>query len=74
MSTMEEKIERINALYHKKQSVGLTNEEAEEQALLRKEYIQSIRNNLRSTLTNVSIIEKDGSITSLKEKKGGKHD
>ena len=32
-------IDRINALYHKSQAVGLTEEEKEEQARLRKEYI-----------------------------------
>ena len=36
-------IDRINALYHKSQAVGLTEEEKEEQARLRKEYIASIK-------------------------------
>ena len=38
----EEKIDRINALAHKQQAVGLTEEEKEEQAALRKEYIASV--------------------------------
>ena len=33
------KIDRINTLHHKAQSVGLTEEEKKEQAELRKEYI-----------------------------------
>lgn len=41
-------IDRINALYHKSQAVGLTEEEKEEQARLRKEYIASIKNNMRA--------------------------
>ena len=39
----QDKIDRINTLYHKSQSVGLTEEEKEEQKLLRKEYIEAIR-------------------------------
>ena len=64
-----EKIDRINTHYHKSQSVGLTPEEKEEQERLRKEYIAAIRNNMRSTLNNISIVEEDGSITDLSKKK-----
>ena len=66
-----EQIERINTLYHKSQSVGLTLEEKEEQARLRKEYIVAIRANLRGTLNQISIKEPDGSITDLGKKYGG---
>lgn len=65
------KIDRINELYHKSQAEGLTPEEKEEQAALRKEYIESIRGNLRGTLNNISIKEKDGTITELGKKYGG---
>ena len=68
----QEKIDRINALYHKSQAVGLTEEEKTEQAQLRKEYIEAIRTNMRATLNNVSIKEKDGSITDLGKKFGNK--
>lgn len=64
-------IDRINTLYHKSQSVGLTPEEKEEQAALRKEYIEAIRRNMRANLNNISIQEKDGSITDLGKKFGG---
>lgn len=64
------KIDRINELYHKSQSVGLTEEEKEEQARLRKEYIETIRSNMRGTLNNISIKEKDGTITDLGKKYG----
>ncbi len=70
--TMEERIARINALYHKSQSVGLTEEEKAEQKLLRQEYIQSIRNSLKSQLDNIDIQNEDGSITNLGEKYGKK--
>ena len=43
-----EKIDRINALAHKAKSVGLTEEEKKERELLRKEYIASVRMNLRA--------------------------
>lgn len=60
-------IQRINELYHKSQSVGLTPQEKEEQMRLRKEYILAIRNNMRSTLNNVDIKNADGTITHLKD-------
>ena len=63
-------IDRINTLYHKSQSVGLTEEEKAEQAKLRREYIEAIRKNMRSTLNNISIKEEDGSITDLGKKYG----
>ena len=65
------KIDRINELYHKSQSVGLTEEEKTGQAALKKEYLAAIRANLRSSLNNISIKEKDGSITDLGKKYGG---
>lgn len=64
----EKDIERINELYHKSKSPeGLTPEEAVEQAALRREYIMAIRRNLRGNLDNISIQEKDGSLTHLKD-------
>ncbi len=68
----QNKIDRINTLYHKSQSVGLTEEEKQEQAALRKEYIETIRTNLRANLNNISIQETDGTVTDLGEKFGGK--
>jgi uncharacterized protein YnzC (UPF0291/DUF896 family) len=68
----QEKIDRINTLYHKSQAVGLTEEEKEEQAALRKEYIEAIRRNMRGTLNNISIKEADGTITDLGKKYGNK--
>lgn len=64
------RIDRINTLYHKSQSVGLTEEEKEEQARLRKEYVEAVRRNLRGTLNTISIKEKDGTITDLGKKYG----
>ena len=64
------KIDRINTLAHKAKSVGLTEEEKKERDALRKEYIATIRMNLRNQLDNIDIKEDDGSITNLGEKYG----
>lgn len=65
-------IDRINELYHKSKTPhGLTEEEKQEQAALRKEYIEAIRKNLRSNLNSISIQEEDGTITDLGKKFGG---
>lgn len=66
---IEEKIKRINELYHKSQAEGLTEEERAEQAALRAEYVANVRANLRGQLDNISIRESDGSITDLKDKR-----
>ena len=65
-------IDRINTLHHKAQIVGLTEEEKIEQAKLRKEYIATIKMNLRNQLDNIDIKEADGTIVNLGEKYGRK--
>lgn len=64
----QSKLDRINELARKSKSIGLTEQEKEEQALLRKEYVQLVHNNLRGQLQNISIVNEDGSITHLSEK------
>lgn len=66
----EATIARINELYHKSQKEGLTPEEKEEQARLRKEYIAAIRGNLRSQLDQIDLLNEDGTVTNLGEKYG----
>ena len=61
-------VSRINELAHKAKTQGLTEEEKAEQATLRQEYIRAYRENLRSTLEDIRIVEKDGSLTPLKRK------
>lgn len=68
----DKKIARINELYRKSKAEGLTSEEAKEQKLLRREFIEAFKNNLRGQLNNIDIQEKDGSITNLGEKYGKK--
>ena len=65
-----EKIDRINALAHKAKSVGLTEEEKKARDLLRKEYLASVRMNLRSQLDNIDVKQEDGSIVNLGERYG----
>ncbi|OUP50873.1 DUF896 domain-containing protein [Lachnoclostridium sp. An181] len=68
----EKKIQRINELYRKSKAEGLTEKEKKEQKLLRQEYLEAIRRNLRSELNNINIQEKDGTIVNLGEKYGKK--
>lgn len=56
----QDKIDRINELARKKKSVGLTEEEFREQALLRREYIESYKQSLVAQLENTYILEPDG--------------
>ena len=55
----EEDIKRINALYHKSQAEGLTDEEKEEQTALRKAYIEAMRGNLRANLDSIVVQRPD---------------
>ena len=68
----EEKINRINELYRKSQAEGLTEDEKKEQAILRKEFVASVKSNLRSQLNNIDMVNEDGSIENLGEKYGKK--
>lgn len=53
-------IKRINELAKKQREVGLTEEEKKEQAVLRKEYIDSVVGNLKAELDNTYIIDENG--------------
>lgn len=70
---MDERIARINELYHKSQAEGLTPAEKEEQAKLRREYVESVRANLRGQLNNIVIERPDGTKEDLGEKYGKKY-
>lgn len=69
---LEEKIKRINELYHKSKAEGLTEDEKEEQAKLRQEYVANVRANLRGNLNSITIQHEDGSRENLGEKYGDK--
>ena len=71
---IEEKIKRINELYHKSKAEGLSEAEKEEQQTLRKEYVANVRANLRGQLNSITIQKEDGSMENLGEKFGSKND
>jgi uncharacterized protein YnzC (UPF0291/DUF896 family) len=62
---MDEKIKRINELYHKSQNEGLNDEEKAEQAALRRDYVNSIKGNLQGQLDSIRIKLPDGSLQKL---------
>lgn len=56
---MSELIPKINALAHKKESVGLTAEEQQEQDYLRQEYLKLIRAQVQGELDRIIIVDKE---------------
>lgn len=67
-------IDRINELARKSKTVGLTEAEKEEQAILRRNYIENFKMGLRAQLNSIDIQEADGTITNLGEKYGKKYE
>lgn len=51
-------MDRISELSRKQRSVGLTEEERKEQACLREKYLADVRKNLKQTLDNITVVEK----------------
>ncbi len=68
----EQKIKRINELYKKSKAEGLTDSEKMEQKILRQEYIESFRRNLKVQLDRIDIEDEKGSVVNLGEKFGNK--
>lgn len=52
------KLDRISFLARKSKNEGLSDEEKEEQAALRKEYLEAIKANFRATLDNIEFTDK----------------
>jgi uncharacterized protein YnzC (UPF0291/DUF896 family) len=63
----DEKIKRINALARKAKEQGLSEAEAQEQKKLRKEFLEEFRANFRKDMDKIEIVEKDGTVRTLKE-------
>lgn len=55
----KEQIERINELYKKQKGEGLTPEEKNEQTYLRQLYVDAMKENLRSQLKNIKVVDAD---------------
>lgn len=56
---MEEIIARINELSRKNKTVGLTEEEIAERAVLRKQYLDNFKRNFRQQLDSIEIVDDD---------------
>lgn len=64
----QKKIDRINELARKAKTSSLTEEEKQEQAVLRREYIDSVVGSLRGHLDNTYIVDSKGKKTKLRKK------
>lgn len=53
----EAEIQRINELYRKSKADGLTEEEKNEQQLLRRAYIDAVKANLRGHLDRIEFVD-----------------
>ncbi len=65
----QKKTDRINELARLSKTRELTAEEKEEQAVLRKEFLENFRKGFESRLQNIQILEKDGTLTKVRKKK-----
>lgn len=63
----KEDIDRINELARKAKTVGLTPEENEERAVLRRVYIDSVVGDLRQQLDNTYIVDSKGNKRKLRQ-------
>ena len=59
MAITKDKINRINELAKKKKESGLTDEEAAEQKILYREYIEAFKANLKAQLDTIEVIDDD---------------
>ena len=65
----DEKVARINALARKSRTPeGLTEEEKAEQAALRREYVDAVKQSLEGQLGNTVVLEPDGTKRKLNKK------
>ena len=63
----KEDIDRINELARKAKTVGLTPEENEARAVLRRAYIDSVVGDLRQQLDNTYIVDSKGNKRKLRQ-------
>lgn len=60
-------LNRINELAKKQREVGLSEEEKQEQAILRKEYIDAFKSSLKSQLDSIVVVDENGNKKPLKK-------
>ncbi|WP_019152674.1 DUF896 domain-containing protein [Robertmurraya massiliosenegalensis] len=65
----KEKLARINELAKKAKQGSLTEEEAKEQSMLRKEYLETFRSSMLNTLKGVTVIDPKGNDVTPKKLK-----
>lgn len=64
----QKKIDRINELARKAKTAELTEAEKQEQAILRREYIDAVVGSLKGQLDNTYIVDSKGNKTKLRKK------
>ena len=64
----QEQINRINELARKSKSEGLTEAEKEEQAVLRRVYIDAVKASLTANLDNTYVMDRKGNKRKLGKK------
>ena len=64
----QEQINRINELARKSKSAGLTEAEKEEQAVLRRVYIDAVKASLTANLDNTYVMDSKGNKRKLGKK------
>lgn len=67
----QKKLDRINELAKKQRAGLLTEEEKEEQAALRREYVESYKRSLVSQLENTYIVDEKGNKRKVTKKGDG---
>ena len=66
-----QQIDRINELARKSKGEGLTAAEKEEQAALRRAYIDSVVGNLKGQLDNTVVVDERGRRRKLRDRREG---
>jgi uncharacterized protein YnzC (UPF0291/DUF896 family) len=56
----QEKLARINTLAKKAKAEGLSNEEKEEQQILREEYLKNVRKSFKNQFKGMTIVDPNG--------------
>ncbi len=64
---IDELVNRINELSKKSKEEGLTEEEKKEQEILRRDYIDRFKNNLRAQLETIKVNDKKNTSMSKKQ-------
>jgi uncharacterized protein YnzC (UPF0291/DUF896 family) len=59
VKAVEEIITRINELSRKNKTVGLTEEEIAERAVLRQQYLDNFKRNFRQQLDTIEVVDDD---------------